>query len=61
MIGKLQTHFLPNNHNKALTKLSYKIENISGREKQNSQITSTFGPIKNLTTSSEKLKSVLIL
>ena len=46
IMGKLQTHFLPNNQNKAGTKLSNKIENIFGRKKRNVPITSTFGPIK---------------
>ena len=47
VIGKLQTHFIPNNQNKARTKLSNKSENIFGRKKRNGSITSTFGPIKN--------------
>ena len=45
-MGKLQIHFLPNNHNKARTKLSNIIENILGRKKLNDPITSTFGPIE---------------
>ena len=46
MIGKIQTHSLPNNQNKARTKLSIKPKNISGHKKRNGPITSTFGPIK---------------
>ena len=60
-IGKLQTHFLPKNQNKARTKLSNKIEKYIWTEKQNGPITSTFGPIRHLTNSSEKLKSVQII
>ena len=46
MIGKLQTHFILNNQNKAFTKLSNKIENIFEHKKRNGPITSNFGPIK---------------
>ena len=60
MMGKLQTHFLPNNQNKARTKLSNKTE-IFIWKKSNGPITSTFVPIKNLTNSSKNLKSVQIL
>ena len=46
VIGKLKSHFLPNNQNKALTKLSNKNEKHIGTYKLNGPITSTFRPTK---------------
>ena len=48
----MSNHFLPNNPKKAGSKLPNKFENVFGRKKQNGPITSTFGPIINLTNSS---------
>ena len=59
LMGKLQTRFRPNNQNKACTKLSKKSENILGRKKRNSPMTSIFGPVT-LINSSYNLKSVQI-
>ena len=46
VIETLQTHFIPNNQNKARTKLFKKKKNILGRKIRNGPITSTFIPIK---------------
>ena len=50
VMGKLQTHFPPNNHNKARTKLSNKTENIFGRNKRNGPKVIVIGPFRFLRT-----------
>ena len=43
VIGKLQTHFLPNNQNKAVPNYQTKSKNLFGRKKLNGPLTGTFG------------------
>ena len=48
----LRNHFLPNNPKKLVQNYQTNPKNIFGRKKRNVPITSTFGPIINLTNSS---------
>ena len=52
VIGKIQTSFLPNNTKKSRTKLAKQFKKQNWTLKKNGPITSTFGPIINLTNSS---------